>query len=1068
METHMQNGEYMCDEFWTAEKRFQCKRCNTTLGLSKGKILKHSSVCKAAVPALPPTARPDSAADTAPEVPLPTAPDGLPSLAEVSSCSVDTMKKLPKKVMAHWTRSFTRLMTAAMFQNSIAAWTLVAMFPKCVSPMATRGGTNKGGPTNAERVEANLKQWDAGEYSVLWSRASHAHAHRRGKASASATDAKRAARCVDLAQDGQYSRAMAALVSEDLAPANEATHEKLKDKHPCLVKEPPLLQPPKTSAAVPETTVAEGLRSFGKGTSGGTMGLRPEYLLAALHQTTPVGFLTTLTKVVNWFKDAKVPLAVQPHFAGARLTALSKKNRDIRPIAAGEILRRLVSKCMCIMHKEAAAQHFKGFQYGVATPAGAERMIHFVRKTMAAHELDTDWVVLKVDLKNAFNCVSRARILELVLAHAPDMYHWVDWCYRTSSVLTFSDFRVASREGVQQGDPLGPFLFSLVIHDLILRIDAELPGLDVNKWYLDDGVLAGKSADVLKALNIILQAGPEIGVFLNEGKCELITHPSAASCLVAFPDSIPKNMRRTDGCTSLLGAPIGDNRFCAKFIRDDSLDPAQRTLLRLGIVKDTQIATTLLRHCTGFCQLVYALRATPPHQVVEIGEEFDGIVLAAFQVATGIALPGDKLSQVRRGTRSGGLGIRSASTHREAAYISSVSFAASSDGWDALLAPGYCDAVTAYNTKVSAERALAIGAGGIAHTVTPKAPTVVPVSIPPPKQKDLSASIDHAAFAVEFAAATSMGRRRIISQSGEHASRWLNVIPDPALHHDFTPREYTTLLRWWLGLDVYECAGPCPACGLPMDTKGYHALCCKKLGGKVYRHHTLCNVYATFAKGAFLAPQREVSVYGGGARPADVYLPIWVDRPLALDFAVPHPLQPKYSKLADCAQPGSVAAAYAANHKRAPISPCRRAGVSFRAMVCETFGSWDPSALPILAETATLYALHQGVTPSLALKYLSTRLSVALMRQNVRILLARAPTPDPEGEDDVPLNGLSDGDSVASDDTDEDRLQESIDGDDTSDAFHDRDADSDEDDFADFEDDAEGGATSGDAGAGAF
>ena len=311
-----------------------------------------------------------------------------------------------------------------------------------------------------------------------------------------------------------------------------------------------------------------------------------------------------------------------------------------------------------------------------------------------------------------------------------------------------------------------------------------------------------------------------------------------------------------------------------------------------------------------------------------------------------------------------------------------------------------------------------------------------------------------------------MGRRRIISQSGEHASRWLNVIPDPALHHDFTPREYTTLLRWWLGLDVYECAGPCPACGLPMDTKGYHALCCKKLGGKVYRHHTLCNVYATFAKGAFLAPQREVSVYGGGARPADVYLPIWVDRPLALDFAVPHPLQPKYSKLADCAQPGSVAAAYAANHKRAPISPCRRAGVSFRAMVVETFGSWDPSALPILAETATLYALHQGVTPSLALKYLSTRLSVTLMRQNVRILLARAPTPDPEGEDYVPLNGLTDGDSVASDDTDEDRLQESIDGDDTSDAFHDRDADSDEDDFADFEDDAEGGATSGDAGAG--
>ena len=57
---------------------------------------------------------------------------------------------------------------------------------------------------------------------------------------------------------------------------------------------------------------------------------------------------------------------------------------------------------------------------------------------------------------------------------------------------------------------------------------------------------------------------------------------------------------------------------------------------------------------------------------------------------------------------------------------------------------------------------------------------------------------------------------------------------------------------------------------------------------------------------------------------------------------------------------------------------------------------------------------------------------------------------------------------MASDDTDEDRLQESIDGDDTSDAFHDRDADSDEDDFTDFEDDAKGGVTSGDADAGAL
>ena len=105
MEVHMGNGEYMCDEFWTAENRFQCKKCNTTHQHSKKKLLNHPSICPASVRLLPPTARPDPAADTTPDVPLPTAPGGLPSLAEVCSCSVDTMKKLPNKVMPHWTRS---------------------------------------------------------------------------------------------------------------------------------------------------------------------------------------------------------------------------------------------------------------------------------------------------------------------------------------------------------------------------------------------------------------------------------------------------------------------------------------------------------------------------------------------------------------------------------------------------------------------------------------------------------------------------------------------------------------------------------------------------------------------------------------------------------------------------------------------------------------------------------------------------------------------------------------------------------------------------------------------------
>eukprot|EP00731_Ephydatia_muelleri_P017772 Em0010g870a len=56
--------------------------------------------------------------------------------------------------------------------------------------------------------------------------------------------------------------------------------------------------------------------------------------------------------------------------------------------------------------------------------------------------------------------------------------------------------RLSSESGVQQGDPLGSLLFALVLHKVISAIDTDDECLDLlyQAWYMDDGVLAGKSA----------------------------------------------------------------------------------------------------------------------------------------------------------------------------------------------------------------------------------------------------------------------------------------------------------------------------------------------------------------------------------------------------------------------------------------------------------------------------------------------------------------------------------------------------------------------------------------------
>ena len=64
---------------------------------------------------------------------------------------------------------------------------------------------------------------------------------------------------------------------------------------------------------------------------------------------------------------------------------------------------------------------------------------------------------------------------------------------------------LSSQSDVQQGDPLGPMLFALVLQKLISTIDAddECLQLLLQAWYLDDGVLAGKRSAVLRALHLI-------------------------------------------------------------------------------------------------------------------------------------------------------------------------------------------------------------------------------------------------------------------------------------------------------------------------------------------------------------------------------------------------------------------------------------------------------------------------------------------------------------------------------------------------------------------------------------
>ena len=78
----------------------------------------------------------------------------------------------------------------------------------------------------------------------------------------------------------------------------------------------------------------------------------------------------------------------------------------------------------------------------------------------------------------------------------------------------FRDHSISSCSSVQQGDPLGPLYFSLILQPIFEMIQAEVPTLLLNKWYLEDGTLCGSALDLERALSIIEEEGPARGLRL--------------------------------------------------------------------------------------------------------------------------------------------------------------------------------------------------------------------------------------------------------------------------------------------------------------------------------------------------------------------------------------------------------------------------------------------------------------------------------------------------------------------------------------------------------------------------
>jgi len=150
--------------------------------------------------------------------------------------------------------------------------------------------------------------------------------------------------------------------------------------------------------------------SFPPGNAAGPSGLRPQPLLDSLNcadSAAKTGLLEALLTLVTAVSAGRLHPRPATLLCAARLTPRSKKDGGVRLIAVGDTLRRLVAKWLLATSQgRGATTAFASMQSAFAKGSPCE----VVAMGVQAHDFlhgSTGWLLLQLDLKNAFNSIHR-------------------------------------------------------------------------------------------------------------------------------------------------------------------------------------------------------------------------------------------------------------------------------------------------------------------------------------------------------------------------------------------------------------------------------------------------------------------------------------------------------------------------------------------------------------------------------------------------------------------------------------------------------------------------------------
>ena len=774
-------------------------------------------------------------------------------------------------------------------------------------------------------------------------------------------------------ESGNFSAAVRIACSDEvLAPVSAETIASLTAKHPVAASDrrsfPDLVT---DSLVISNSGVIKSVNSFPNGSAAGLDGLKPQHLkdLLGLAPSSDDTLLLAIVKVANLLLDGVCSPEIQPFLFGGNLTALIKKDGGIRPIAVGCLWRRLVAKCANTYASAQISAYLTPKQLGVGVKGGVEAAVHAARRFIS--NLEAGDVMAKIDFTNAFNTIRRDSMLEAVRYSLPSIYNFCKLSYGSNSWLNFKGTKIISQEGCQQGDPLGPLLFSVAIHSIVLSLSSDLV-----LGYLDDLTLGGPSETVAEDVNIVEALGSEMGLTLNRAKCEIFHADSNGAAAAASIDADTNHnaflgFKALPPCDAdLLGAPLAVGSHM-DLVLGKKVTDLSRATNRLAKIQ-AHDGLVILQHATGAPNLTHILRASPCADNPAL-LEFDNVLRQSLSRISNCALSDKAWLQATLPVSRGGLGIRSVSRLAPSAFLASA--AATSVLQSMLLPSSFCIP----DPEVS--RVTALWSAKCAGQPQ-QLPTII-------RQATLVEQVDCKVMAdISLSCTDQKDQARWLACQNKCSGEWLKAIPITScgLRLDDEAIRIAIGLRLGTNLCIPH---PCP-CGAAVDVSGVHGLSCRRNQGRLPRHSSFNDiVHRALIRAGVPSTKEPVGLFRtDGKRPdGATFVPWQSGKCLAWDATAPDTLAASY--LRDTSVTAGSAAEFAASRKVVKYNEIIRSHF-FVPLAIESLGPINSEGLKFLHEIGRRLTRISGDPRETT--FLLQRISIANQRYNATAILGCLPS----------------------------------------------------------------------------